>query len=108
MRMVRQFSDPPKPFRGKAERRLLHIGEHKPGRKRAANVSIDEDILAAAKAMNINLSQTLEKELRRRVQAERDEKWRRENRSAIESYNRFIEKHGVFLEEFQDWDESSV
>ena len=68
MRMVRQFSDPPKPFRGKAERRLLHIGEHKPGRKRAANVSIDEDILAAAKAMNINLSQTLEEELRRRVQ----------------------------------------
>ena len=76
--MVRQFSDPPKPFRGKAGK--PHIGQRKPARKRTANVSIDEDILAAAKAMNINLSQTLEEELRRRVQAERDEKWRRENR----------------------------
>jgi antitoxin CcdA len=108
MRMAKQFSDPPRPFRGKSERRLPHIGEHKPARKRAANVSIDGDILDAAKAMNINLSQALEDELRKRVQTERDEKWRRENRSAIESYNRFIEKHGVFGEEFQDWDESSV
>jgi antitoxin CcdA len=106
--MAKQFSDPPRPFRGKAERRLPHIGERKVARKRAANVSIDGDILAAAKEMNINLSQTLEDELRKRVQAERDEKWRNENRAAIESYNRFIEKNGVFGQEFQDWDESSV
>jgi antitoxin CcdA len=58
--------------------------------------------------MKINLSETLEEELRKRVQAERDEKWRNENRAAIESYNRFIEKNGVFGQEFQDWDESSV
>jgi antitoxin CcdA len=108
MRMARQFSDPPRPFRGKSERRLPHIGERKPGRKRATNVSIDEDILAAAKTMKINLSETLEEELRKRVQAERDEKWRKENRAAIESYNRFIEKNGVFGAEFQDWDESAV
>ena len=108
MRRVRQFSDPPRPFRGKAERRLPHIGQLKPGRKRAANVTIDGDILAAAKAMKINLSETLEEELRKRVQAERDEKWRNENRAAMESYNRFIEKNGVFGQEFQDWDESSV
>jgi antitoxin CcdA len=108
MRMAKQFSDPPGPFRGKAEQRLPHIGERKPGRKRAANVSIDGEILAAAKEMKINLSETLEAELRKRVQEQRDEKWRKENRSAIESYNRLIEKCGVFGEEFQDWDDPPV
>jgi len=40
----------------------------------------------------------------RRPQSERDEESRRAFRAAIESYNRFIEKNGVFGEEFQDWD----
>lgn len=106
--MTKGFKDPAKPFRREAEFRIEHIGQRKPGRKRAANVSLDEDILAAAKKMKINLSQTLEDELRKRVQAERDEKWARENRDVIESYNRLIDKAGVFGAEFQDWDDEAV
>ncbi len=101
--MVRHFSDPQKPFRGKAEQKLPHIGERKTARKRAANVSIDGDILAAAKEMNINLSQTLEDELRKRVQAERDRKFQEEHREAIESYNRFIAKNGIWSEKYRRW-----
>ena len=75
------------------------------GPKRAVNVSVDAEILAAAKAQGINLSQTLEDELRKRTQEAREAKWREENRESIVSYNRLIERAGVFGEEFQDWDE---
>jgi antitoxin CcdA len=98
MRMT-QFDDDSKPFRHSG-----HIGPGpKPGPKRAVNVTIDAEILAAAKAQGINLSQTLEDELRKRTQQARDAKFREENREAIDSFNRFIEKNGIFGEEFRNW-----
>ena len=32
-------------------------------------------------------------------------KWRRQIRDCVDSYNRLIERAGVFGEEFQDWDD---
>jgi antitoxin CcdA len=101
MRMIRQFDDPPKPFRNSAQAGPAR----KPGLKRAVNLSIDAEILAAAKAQGVNLSQALEDELRKRTQESREARWREENRESIESYNKLIERAGVFGEEFQDWDE---
>jgi antitoxin CcdA len=101
MRMTKELDDPPKPFRHGG-----HIGPGpKPGPKRAVNLSIDAEILAAAKAQGINLSQTLEDELRKRTKEAREARWREENREFIESYNAYIDRNGVFGEEFQDWDE---
>jgi antitoxin CcdA len=98
MRMT-QFDDDSKPFRHSG-----HIGPGpKPGPKRAVNLTIDAEILAAAKAQGINLSQTLEDELRKRTQQARDAKFREENREAIDSFNRFIEKNGIFGEECRNW-----
>ena len=94
---------------GKPSRHSDRIGSGpKPGRKRAVNLSIDEEILAAAKAQGINLSETLQNELRKRTQEAREAKWREENRETIESYNRLIDRAGVFGEEFQDWDDPPV
>jgi antitoxin CcdA len=99
MRMSKEFDESGKPYR--------HGGRMgpgpKPGRKRAVNLSIDEEILAAAKAQGINLSQTLEDELRKRTQEAREAKWREENREAMESHNRFIEKHGIWGEKYRSW-----
>jgi|SRR5882672_8435995 len=109
MRMKKRLSESAKPYRAKPKRRPgPHIGQRKPGRKRAVNLAIDEAILAEAKAQGINLSQTLEDELRKRTQAARETKWREENREYIESYNAYIERNGVFGEEFQDWDDAPV
>ena len=72
------------------------------------NLVVDEDILAAAKAQGINLSQTLESELRKLTEEERIKRWQKENRKSIASYNRLIERAGVFGEEFQDWDDPPV
>jgi antitoxin CcdA len=104
MRMAKHLSDPPRPFRREEPFVIRHLGDRpKPGPKRAANVSIDAEILAEAKAMKINLSQTLEEELRKRVQDERVRRFQEEHREAFESYNRFIEKNGIWSKKYRKW-----
>jgi antitoxin CcdA len=75
----------------------------KAGRKRAVNVTVAEDVLADAKRLGMNISQVLEDELRKRVAEEKTRRWQEENRETIEAHNRFIEKHGIFGEEFRNW-----
>src|SRR6185369_17515730 len=85
----KQFQEEPEPYRHSG-----HIGPGpKTGPKRAVNVSVDAEILAAAKAQGINLSQTLEDELLKRTQEAREAKWREQNREAFEAHNHFIEEH---------------
>lgn len=102
---MKQIADPQKRFRhAKSSERVPRIGQFKKGgAKRAVNLSIDETILADAKAMAINLSQLLEDELRKRVQDERNRRFQEEHREAIESHNKFIEKHGIWSEKFRSW-----
>ena len=104
MRMKKQMSESSKPYRAKPRRRhVAHIGQRKPGRKRAVNLAIDEVILAEAKAQRINLSQTLEDNLRERVRAEKIKRWQEDSREAIESYNRFIAEHGIWNKKYRGW-----
>ena len=69
--------------------------------KRATNVSINQGLLEEARALEINLSATLEKALEAEVRARRREKWLAENREAIAAYNAHIEEHGVFSPMFR-------
>ena len=55
--------------------------------KRAANVSVNQGLLEQAKALDINLSATLERALEAEVRARKRERWLQENREAIEGYN---------------------
>ena len=64
--------------------------------KRATNVSIRSDLLAAARDAGLNLSATLERALTEELAAAQRRKWREENREAIQAYNEHIEKHGTF------------
>ena len=63
--------------------------------KRATNVSINQGLLEDAKALDINLSATLERALEAEVRARRRERWLEENREAIEAYNARIERDGM-------------
>jgi len=96
MRMTKHFGDSARTFR-------RDEAPAKPPRKRAANVSIDEEILAEAKKLGINLSQTLETELRERVRQAKIDRWSEENKKAIDSYNRFIAENGIWSEEYRKW-----
>jgi len=91
------LSDPPRQFRDTAAK------SGKAALKRAVNVSVDANILDMAKAMNINLSQTLEDALRKRTQDERDRRFQDEHREAIEAHNRFIEKNGIWSKKYRSW-----
>jgi antitoxin CcdA len=74
----------------------LIVGSDARTAKRATNVSINSELLHKAKALNINLSATLESALAALVKARERELWKQKNVAAIEAYNQFVEKHGAF------------
>jgi len=66
--------------------------------KRATNVSVRSDLLAAAREAGVNLPAALERALTEEVAEARRRKWREDNRESIAAYNEHVEKHGTFSE----------
>jgi antitoxin CcdA len=64
--------------------------------KKPTNLSIRSDLLEQARALDINLSSEFEKHLAEVIRKRRAAQWLEENREAIEAYNRYVEKHGVW------------
>jgi antitoxin CcdA len=71
--------------------------------KKATNLSIRGDLLEQARALDINLSSELEKRLVEVIRKRRGEQWLAENRDAIEAYNRYVEKHGIWSDGLRTW-----
>ena len=71
--------------------------------KRATNLTIDPVLLDEARALNINLSATFEASLRDAVRARKAAQWLEENRTAIQSSNEWVEKHGLPLEKYRQF-----
>lgn len=66
------------------------------GAKRAVNVSIQAELLEAARAADINLSATLEVALADQLRMRRRDRWLTENKAAIEAYNSDVDDNGSF------------
>jgi antitoxin CcdA len=66
------------------------------GAKKPVNVSIQSELLEAARAEDINLSATLEAALAHELRIRRRDRWRAENAGAIEAYNRDVDQNGSF------------
>jgi len=64
--------------------------------KRAANLSINADLLSKARELNINLSATLEQALIEALRKKARDQWVAENKGAMEAYNEHVDKHGAF------------
>jgi antitoxin CcdA len=73
------------------------------GRKRALNVSIRVDLAEEAKEFGTNVSAVLERALEQEHRQKRRERWRAENRQAIEAWNEWIEQNGIPFEELRPW-----
>ncbi|HEY6482950.1 MAG TPA: type II toxin-antitoxin system CcdA family antitoxin [Steroidobacteraceae bacterium] len=71
--------------------------------KRATNVSVRSDLLAAAREAGLNLSAALERALTQELAAVKRKQWREENREAIQAYNEHVEKHGTFADEVRSF-----
>ena len=71
--------------------------------KRATNVSIRGDLLAAAREAGVNLSAALERALSSELAASRRKKWLEENRAAIQAYNSHVDKQGTFSDDVRSF-----
>ena len=63
--------------------------------KRPTNLSIRGDLVAAARAAEVNLSELLERAIVEELRALRWRAWRRDNAATIDAYNGHVQKHGV-------------
>lgn len=71
--------------------------------KRATNVSVRGDLLAAAREAGVNLSATLERALTEELAEMKRKNWREENRDAIAAYNEYVEGHGTFADDVRSF-----
>ncbi len=69
--------------------------------KRPTNVSVNEDLLAKARDLGVNLSQTLEDGLKVRVAEERRRRWLEDNKAAFAACNDHFEKYGLWSDGFR-------
>lgn len=72
-------------------------------RRKATNISLPEELVAEARALDINLSREVEAHLADMIRKRRAERWREENQQAIEAYSEFVEKFGIFNEDERGW-----
>ena len=72
-------------------------------RKAPTNLSLRIDLVERAKALGLNLSEVVETALEQAIIAAEQARWLAENEAAIDYFNKFIEEHGVFGEEFRDF-----
>ena len=71
--------------------------------KKATNLSLNSDLLKRSRALNINLSATLEQALKDKLAQSEAKNWIDENKNAIKAYNNFVEKHGCFSDEYREF-----
>jgi len=69
--------------------------------KKPTNLSVNSDLLKKTKALNINLSATLEQALRTKLATTEEKKWKKENKRAIQVYNEFVDENGLFADEYR-------
>ena len=72
-------------------------------RKRATNLSLSEDVLQAARELDINLSQACDQYLRELVRRERAQRWRDEHTDFIAAYNATVADEGLPLDRWQSF-----
>jgi antitoxin CcdA len=69
--------------------------------KRAINLSLSADVLDAAKALELNISQVCDTYLRERVAQEQRHRWRSEHADFIAAYNATIDTEGLPLDQWR-------
>ena len=71
--------------------------------KKAINLSLSADVLASAKEMGMNISQTVDVLLADEVKRRYWEKWRSDNREAFDAYNQRIRQEGLPLAKYRSF-----
>ena len=72
-------------------------------KKRPTNISVNSDLLQKVKEYKINISSTVKSILEDLVKQKEIEKWKESNREAIKDYNDYIDKNGLFGDDFRSF-----
>ena len=60
------------------------------------NLTLDEALVAQAKAVGVNLSAVAEEAIRLKTRAEESRRWIEQNRSALEAKAKLVEEQGLW------------
>lgn len=71
--------------------------------RKATNLTLDADAIAEAKELGINISAACEQGLVVAISKARGEKWLRENRAALDSFNAYVDKYGIPLAKYRQF-----
>ena len=71
------------------------------GLKRSTNLTLPSRLVRDARQLGINLSAAAEDGIERAVAKARDQQWVERNRGAMASYDAFVEREGLLLEDLR-------
>ena len=74
---------------------------HGKARKGPTNLSLRADLVERARALNLNVSDVVESALEKIIVEAEQARWQGENEAAMDYYNAFIEKHGLFSDTYR-------
>ncbi|MCI5073687.1 type II toxin-antitoxin system CcdA family antitoxin [Oricola sp.] len=77
------------------------MNESKPIKRSSANLSVSSDLIAEAKALDINLSRAAEDGISKAVREEKTRRWKEDNAEAIADWNRWVAEHGLPLAKYR-------
>lgn len=80
------------------------MGVQGTGKKKATNLSLDQELLKDARALGVNISAAAEQGVSDAVRKAKGEAWLEENREAIEANNRWVEENGLPLAKYRLFD----
>lgn len=72
-------------------------------RRKPTNISLDSELLDAARALDINVSRACERGLAEQIAETRAQRWLAENGGAIEASNRHVEARGLPLARYRQF-----
>ncbi len=75
----------------------MKLAEARKPTRKPANLSLDRDLVKEAKALGINVSRSAEAGIAEAVRLHKQEKWLKENASALASSNAYVEANGLPL-----------
>ena len=74
--------------------------------KKATNLTLNSRVLEMARELGMNISQTVDALLAEEVKRRYWEKWKEENKEAIEAHNERIAKYGLPLAKYRTFGRS--
>lgn len=66
------------------------------GERAPLNLTLRKEVVARARALDLNISEIADAALEDAVRKAEHVRWLEENKDAIEYYNQWVKKHGVF------------